>query len=194
MIKRVTILTICLLAGAAIKSHAQSSASASQTIHLQIYPVIVIGNGGIKVKTNNGNHGNGNNGNGNGNNGNNGNGNNGNGNGNGNGNNKVANNNNDNGTRNSEFVVSSNKEFMVSIKSEGDNDVYVAIADNNTGGNVTSKFKTNYTPIATTSQDLLTNCARGDEQRFSVNYMAKRPAKKTQVITKSDIIYTATLP
>ena len=192
MIKRVTILTICLLAGAAIKSHAQSSATASQTIHLQINPVIVIGNGGIKVKTNNGNHGNGNNGNGNGNNGNNGNGNNGNGNGN--GNNKVANNNNDNGTRNSEFVVSSNKEFMVSIKSEGDNDVYVAIADNNTGGNVTSKFKTNYTPIATTSQDLLTNCARGDEQRFSVNYMAKRPTKKTQVITKSDIIYTATLP
>jgi hypothetical protein len=71
-------------------------------------------------------------------------------------------------------------------------DVMLALVDNQTGGKAAQAFENSYAPIGVTSQDLLSNCAYGNERSFAVNYKTKAP--KEQRITKADIIYTATLP
>lgn len=192
MFNKLTILAFCLTVIAANTSFAQSS-SASQTVRIQVLPVIQIGNGnglglglgngngnglGLGLgKGNNGNHGNGNNGNGN-------------------GNQKQAGNNSLTiNTPSQEFTVNSNKEFIISVKAtdenEGDN-ILVALANNNTGGKANPSF-TEYKAVSATSQDLLMNCAYGSEKSFSVNYKKTSKAKE-QRVTKADLIYTATLP
>jgi hypothetical protein len=94
---------------------------------------------------------------------------------------------------NQEFMVRSNKQFRISVMSAQPNDnVYMALADNNTGGSAAKKYESKYAPLPTTDQDLLTNCALGESQHFAVNYKLKTKSKAP--VTKSDIIYTATLP
>ena len=190
MTKKLLLLNFLFAFTATLSSYAQSSASATQTIHLQVAPVIEIGNGNngkgngnIGNQGNHGNHGN----HGNGNNGNHGNGNNGNGNG-----NKVAGNNTGNGHS---FNVNSNKEFIVNVQSlNTEENILLALADNNTGGSANPAFNQHYSPVGATAQDLLMNCSLGHKKTFSVNYKTKNNNTKQQGLTKADIIYTATLP
>jgi hypothetical protein len=193
MINKFTLLTVLLAATASASSFAQTSASATQTIHIQVAPIIQIGNG------NNGN-GNGSGSNNNNGNGNHGNGNNGNHNGNGNGNKMAAP---DNGSGFQKFTVNSNKGFIVSVQSAGNNteeNILMALSDNRTGGQSNPTFTNSYAPVQATSQDLIMNCAFGAEKTFAVNYKAKSNKKTNnksttkQSLTKADLVYTATLP
>jgi hypothetical protein len=95
-----------------------------------------------------------------------------------------------------QFTVRSNKEFIVSVQAKEvkGNDVLLALANNKTGGVANPNFQSNYAPVSATAQDLLMNCAYGEERSFSVNYKTKNNKAKEQRITKADIIYTATLP
>ncbi|HYD22107.1 MAG TPA: hypothetical protein VEB40_11575 [Flavipsychrobacter sp.] len=195
MTKKITLLTAVCAFVASVSSFAQTSASATQTIHIQVAASIQIGNGnGNGNGNNNGNQGNGNNGNYNGSGkgigkgiGNGGNGGNGNGNG-----NKMAN----NDCSSQEFTVNANKNFIVSVQTiDNTNDnILLALADNKTGGQVNPNFSSHYAPVSATAQDLLMNCAYGNEKSFSVSYKTKSNPAKKQNLTKADLIYTATLP
>ncbi|MBL7717664.1 MAG: hypothetical protein JNL72_02410 [Flavipsychrobacter sp.] len=175
MIKKLTILTLCLLALTGNKLFAQASATATQTVHIQVAPAIeIVTNTVIEwwKKKNNGN---------------------GFGLGKGNGNQKVASQG-DNGYG-QEITVRSNKEFMVSIKSTDNtqSNVLLALKDNQTGGTANPAYS-DYAPVTPTSQDLLMNCAYGNEKSFLVACKTKSGKAKQPEISKADIIYTATLP
>jgi hypothetical protein len=176
MLKRITLLTVFFATLASTSSFAQSSSTATQTVHIQVAPAIeILTNTLTQILLNYYNNQGGGKGKGKG--------------------NKMS----DNNTygNDQQIIVRSNKDFIVSVKSENnttDNDILLALAQNNTGGHAANAFSQNrFVPVSTTSQDLITNCAFGNERSFAVNYKTKNNSNE-QRLTKADIIYTATLP
>lgn len=179
MIKKVTLLAIVAVLFTARPSFAQTTATATQTVNIQVAPAIeILTNTLIQIltqwKKNQGIGGNGN------------------------GWWMTTGGNDGNGlVPDQQITVRSNKGFIVSVKSmEGttNGDVLLALVDNRTGGKASGAFEGGYAPVGATSQDLLSDCAFGNERSFAVNYKTKAAKAKQQLPTKADIIYTATLP
>lgn len=74
-----------------------------------------------------------------------------------------------------------------------DNILFLSVADNNTGGTVAGSFS-NFVSLSDNSKQLLLNCKNGGDKTFSVNYKAipgpQYPAGDYTV----GILYTATQP
>lgn len=177
MIKKLTFLIVCVLL--AKPSFAQSSSTATQTVHIQVAPAIEILTNTLidiinKWKKKNGFNFPGGPGN----------------------NSKSAGQGGNNPDQ--EIIIRSNKDFIISVKTLEDNtgnNVMLALVDNSTGGKASPAFTDQgYVPVGTVSQDLLSNCTFGNERSFAVNYKTKHVKHKETLPSKADIIYTATLP
>lgn len=109
-----------------------------------------------------------------------------------------------------QFLVHSNKDFVVSVKTNAssfsysgnsypppympvDNILFLAISDNNTGGEIANSFN-NYTTLSNTPRNLLLNCKNGGSKTFSVNYKATPGPVYPAGDYTVGVIYTATQP
>ena len=109
-----------------------------------------------------------------------------------------------------EFRVRSNKTFVISVQSAATyfsysgsalpapsmpvaNTLFLTVAQNNTGGSVNNTFL-GYNTLSVTSQNLLTNCPIGPDQRFTVTYKATPGLQFPAGTYTTDILYTATQP
>ncbi len=173
MIKKFTFLIVCVLL--AKPSFAQTTSTATQTVHIQVAPAIEILTNTLidilkKWKKNGGGF-----------------------------NWKEVQEGNDGNIADQEITVRSNKDFIVTVRTVENNpnrNVMLALVENNTGGKANPAFtKKGFAPVSATSQDLLSNCSFGNERSFAVNYQTNTTSKlKEKLPTKADIIYTATLP
>lgn len=85
---------------------------------------------------------------------------------------------------NQSFTVKSNNEFTISVNTVAANQqVMLALADNNTDGQAANPGKG--LSLSTTAKSLLSNCSRSNDQTFAVNYKAK---------SNATVVYTATQP
>lgn len=108
------------------------------------------------------------------------------------------------------FKVNSNRDFVVSVKTDAAkftysgsqypapqmpvNDIlFLAIANNSTGGNVASAFNS-YKSLSSTAQDLLLNCRNGADQTFAINYKANPGNNYPAGDYTVGVVYTATQP
>jgi hypothetical protein len=111
---------------------------------------------------------------------------------------------------NQQFKIQSNKDFMISVKADAanfaysgsanpapqmpvQNILYLALADNNTGGAVANSFGS-YTSLSSTPQDMLVQCRNGSDKTFAVNYKAKPGNAYPAGTYTVGIVYTATQP
>lgn len=111
---------------------------------------------------------------------------------------------------NQEFKVQSNRDFVVNVKTDADkfsysgstspapqmpvqNTLYLAIANNNTGGTIGNQFNS-YRSLSNLPQDLLLDCQNGGNQKFTVNYRATPGNNYPAGTYTIGVIYTATQP
>lgn len=111
---------------------------------------------------------------------------------------------------NNQFKVQSNKDFVVSVNTDAssfaytgstypsptmpvDNILHIAVASNQTGGNVANSFE-NYKSLSNTPQDLILNCKNGGDQIFAVNYKATPGTNYPAGDYVIGVVYTATQP
>lgn len=73
------------------------------------------------------------------------------------------------------------------------NTLYLALSDNQTGGSVGSTFSS-YTPISSTPKDLILNCKNGGNQVFAVNYKATPGNNYPAGTYTVGVVYTASQP
>lgn len=109
-----------------------------------------------------------------------------------------------------QFKVHSNKDYVVSVKTNATsfsysgnayptpsmpvNDIlYLAVADNNTGGEIANSFQ-NFISLSNIPQILLSNCRYGGNKTFSVNYKATPGTQYPAGDYTVGVIYTATQP
>lgn len=71
------------------------------------------------------------------------------------------------------------------------NTLFMEVANNNTGGNTAGSFS-NFTSLSTAPQTLLTNCSMGNSQTFAVNYKAQPGYGYPSGAYSVGIVYTAT--
>jgi len=71
------------------------------------------------------------------------------------------------------------------------NTLFMTVANNNTGGNTAGSFN-NFSTITTAPQTLLANCAMGNSQTFAVNYKAQPGFNYPSGAYSVGIVYTAT--
>lgn len=172
------ILTIIIIAIACQPALAQQSASASQLITVELEPTIEItasGSSNVLLGFNN-----------------------------------VANYVNGVESGNQQFVVHSNRDFVVNVRANSpvfsysgnafpgpempvDNTLFLAVNENNTGGNIAGAFQS-YAPLSANPRDLLLNCKNGDNKTFSVSYRATPGVEFPAGDYTVGVIYTATQP
>lgn len=109
-----------------------------------------------------------------------------------------------------QFQVHSNKNFVVSVRTNAEsfsytgstypapqmpvyNTLFLAVSDNNTGGDIANSFNT-YTSLSNTPKDLLLNCKNGGSKTFSINYKANPGPVYPAGDYTVGVIYTATQP
>lgn len=116
-----------------------------------------------------------------------------------------------NGVRSSdqEFKVQSNQNFVITVKTDANsfsysgstfpapvmpvnNILYLAVSNNNTGGNTSSLFNSGYGSLSSNPKQLLLNCKNGGNQRFAVNYKAMPSTNYPAGVYSVGVIYTAT--
>lgn len=109
-----------------------------------------------------------------------------------------------------ELKVRSNKDFMVCVKTSDDKFSYsgttspapemrvknvlgLRVSSNNTGGSIVSPFQSSaYRSIDEDGSELLTNCKRGGDQKFAVQYKATPGFSYPAGTYSVDVIFTAT--
>lgn len=108
------------------------------------------------------------------------------------------------------FKVHSNKDFVVSVKTNASqfsyagteipapampvrNTLYLAVENNNTGGTVANSFN-NYTSLSEIPKDLLLGCKNGGDKTFAVNYKASPGTNYPAGDYTVSVVYTATQP
>lgn len=111
---------------------------------------------------------------------------------------------------NQEFVVHSNRDFVVNVRAnssvfsyngsafpepemEVNNTLFLSVNENNTGGNIAGAFRS-YAPLSANPCDLLLNCKNGDNKTFSVSYRASHGVEFPPGDYTIGVIYTATQP
>lgn len=109
-----------------------------------------------------------------------------------------------------QFKVHSNKDYVVSVKTNAsafsysgnahpaptmpvNNILFLAISNNNTGGNVANTFN-GYTSLSDSPKDLLLNCKNGGDKTFSVSYKANPGPQYPAGDYTVGVVYTATQP
>lgn len=109
-----------------------------------------------------------------------------------------------------QFKVHSNKDFVVNVRTSaplfsysGDayptpqmpvnNILFLAISDNNTGGNIAGSFNT-FSSLSSIPRDLLLNCSNGGDKSFTINYRANPGTNYPAGDYTVGVIYTATQP
>jgi len=108
-----------------------------------------------------------------------------------------------------ELSIISNKTFKVSVQTDApsfsysgngnasmpvDNTLFVAVKNNATGGNVVSSFNNTYHSLSSASQDLLLDGQQGADQKIVLAYMAKPGMNYPAGSYSVGVIYTATQP
>lgn len=111
---------------------------------------------------------------------------------------------------NNKFKIQSNKNFVVSVRTDASsfsysgntypnpvmpvsNILHLAVASNNTGGNIANSFES-YKSLSNTPQDILLNCKNGGDQVFAVNYKATPGTNYPAGDYMIGVVYTATQP
>lgn len=111
---------------------------------------------------------------------------------------------------NQQFVVHSNRDFVVNVRAnssvfsyngsafpepemEVNNTLFLSVNENNTGGNIAGAFRS-YAPLSANPCDLLLNCKNGDNKTFSVSYRASPGVEFPPGDYTIGVIYTATQP
>lgn len=107
-----------------------------------------------------------------------------------------------------QLKVRSNKNFKVSVKSNATNFTYTGtttpsptmvvasvlnlkVTANSTGGTIANSFSS-YQDIPTTNIDILSNCTRGGNQLFSIQYWADPQFNYPAGNYAVDVVFTAT--
>ncbi len=109
-----------------------------------------------------------------------------------------------------QFMVHSNRDFVVNVRTNSpvfsysgnafpspempvNNTLFLTVSENNTGGNIAGAFQS-YAPLSANPCDLLLNCKNGDNKTFSVNYRAKPGTEFPAGDYTVGVIYTTTQP
>ncbi len=73
------------------------------------------------------------------------------------------------------------------------NTLFLSLVSNNTGGNVANQFSS-YNTLSNTPKELLQDCKRGGDQLFAINYKAAPGNNYPAGIYTIGVVYTATQP
>lgn len=109
-----------------------------------------------------------------------------------------------------QFKVQSNRDFVVNVKTDAsaftysgteyptpqmpvNNTLFLAIADNQTGGSIANSFNS-FKSLSSSPQDLLLNCKNGGDKTFAVNYKATPGTDYPAGDYIVGVVYTATQP
>lgn len=110
-----------------------------------------------------------------------------------------------------ELHIRSNKTFKISVQTAAssfaysggqsqtgpmpvDNTLFLAVTGNATGGNISSAFNNGYSSLSSSSQDLVLNGQRGGDQNVVLAYQAKPGLGFASGTYSVGVVYTATQP
>lgn len=109
-----------------------------------------------------------------------------------------------------ELQIRSNKNFKISVQADASNFAYsgnqnettmpvnntlfMAVTNNSTGGSVASAFNNSYNSLSSSSQELILNGHLGDDQKMVLAYKAKPDMSYPAGVYSVGVIYTATQP
>lgn len=109
-----------------------------------------------------------------------------------------------------EFLVHSNKDFVVNVKTNSStfsysgnsfpapkmpvNEIlFLSVTNNNTGGVIANSFNS-YVSLSDKPKDLLLNCGNGGGRTFAINYRANPGTRFPAGDYTIGVVYTATQP